>query len=129
MAKRVRRKRHHSERFRGPNLLIERWTNAKAGHVGFNLGMAKSTVEVSKILADGTSPETIRSIAKKWRLPLHKIRKGKRGVLVQISPIHGRKLDEQAAKLGISSEEFARRILECSVSDNLYGAITDGRFK
>ena len=41
------KKRHHSERFRGANLVVERMTNAKAGHIGFHVGRGRSSSELS----------------------------------------------------------------------------------
>jgi hypothetical protein len=119
------KKRHHSERFRFPGAHIERWTNAKAAHCGFNLGMARNSVEVAEILGDGTSPETLRRMIKLWQLPVDR---ANRGLLVRITSHKKRKLREKADSLGIEPEEFLRRIVECVVGDDLYDAVTDGRY-
>lgn len=121
--KNSKRKRHYTERFRGPNLLVERWSNAKAGFVGFYLGQGKSFPEITKILSDGTSPETLRSRAYSWRLPV----KGRpSGMLVPLTSHRKRLLAEQAEKKGLSPEEFLRRIAHYAIGGNLYDAIVDG---
>jgi transposase len=119
------RKRHHSERFRGLNLLVERWSNAKAAHVAFHVGQGKSSPEVSKILGDGTSPETLRSVVKKWRLPGGF---SKRGCQIVNLTSHKRQLlEKQAEREGISPEVFLLRICESVIADDLYKAVTEGR--
>lgn len=119
------RKRHHSERFRSPQFLVERWTNAKAGIIGFYVGQNKTSVEISTILRDGTSDTTIRRMVKLWRIPRHEAR---RGYLVELTPYKRKLLLQQAGKLGITPEEFLMRISDCVIGDRLYEAVTDGRF-
>lgn len=116
-------KRHHSERFRGANLFVERWSNAKAAHIGFHLGQCLPFTEVAKILNDGTSPETLRSRAYTWRLP---VKGRKSGVLVSLTPAKRALMMKQAAKLNITPEEFLKAICETVIRDDLYNAVVDG---
>lgn len=118
-------KRHHTERFRSEFMWPERWTNAKAATVGFWLGQHKSSVDVALILRDGTSAATIRALIRKWRLPMEEAR---RGFLVEVTPYKRKLLNRQAEKLGITPEEFLRRVCDCVIGDKLYEAVTDGRF-
>lgn len=119
-------KRHHTERFRGPNLHIERYSNAKCGHIGFHVARGRSSVEVSEILADGTSSATLRHLVKLWRLPGGFEKRGY--AFVQLSSHKRRLLREQSEELGIEPEEFLRRIAECVIGDRLYSAVVDGRY-
>lgn len=118
-------KRHHTERFRAPQLWTERWTNAKAALVGVYLGQHKTSVQISALLRDGTSDATIRAIVKKWRIPTDQIR---RGTLVELKPYARKLLEKQSEKLGITPEVFLERICDCVIRDRLYEAVTDGRF-
>lgn len=120
--KNTKRKRHHTERFRGPNLLVERWTNAKAAFIGFYLGTGLPFTAVCEILKDGTSPETMRSRAYSWRLPV-KFRKT--GYLVSLTSQKQRMLRDQAAKRGMTPEEFLSRIASYAIRGDLYNAIVD----
>lgn len=121
------RKRHISERFRSPEMLVERWSNAKCAHIAYHVAMGASSYELSAILADGTSPETLRSTVKKWRLPTGFEKRSYS--LVYLSSHKRRLLKEQAAKLGIDPEEMLKRICECAIGDELYSAIVDDRYK
>lgn len=124
-AKTAKPKRHWAERYRAPGLLIERWTNAKAAYVGFLLGQRKMTTEISRNLADGTSPETIRTMQRRWKLP----RLGtKSGHFIELTPVQLARLEAQAKALGVSPDEWARRVLVCAIEDKMYQAVTDGRF-
>lgn len=121
------RKRHYSERFRGPNLLVERWTNSKSALVGYYVAKGLGSPDVSARLADGTSPATLRGIVKKWRLPGGFSNRGCRFPL--LSSHKRRLLVDQAAEIGIESEEMLRRICECAIGDSLYAAIVGDRYK
>lgn len=124
--KRPPHKKHHTDRIRAPGTVIERWTNAKAGYVGFLTGQGKSSIDIEAILRDGTSAATIRRMQKLWRIPMHEV---KRGYIVPLSYHKRRLAEQQAAALRISTEEFLKRICECTIGDGLYQAVTDGRYK
>ncbi len=117
------KKKHHSERFRGPNLLVERWSNSKAGHVGFHLGQMRSYPEISKILNDGTSADTLRSLAYKWRLP---VKGRKSGYIVSLSAKRCAQLIKQCEKRGIEPEEYLKRIADAVIKDDIFDAVVDG---
>lgn len=119
------RKRHHTERFRGPQLMTERWTNSKAATIGFWLGQHKSSIDVERILRDGTSSATVRAMIKKWAIPMDQAR---RGLLVEITPYARKLLEKQAVKVGVEPEVFLGRICDCVIRDRLYEAVTDGRY-
>ncbi|WP_420408664.1 hypothetical protein [Hoeflea sp.] len=118
-------KRHWTERYRASGLLIERWTNAKAAYVGFLLGQRKMTTEISRILSDGTSPETIRTMQRRWKLPKLGT---KSGHFIELTPVQLSRLESQAKEIGVPPEEWARRVLVCAIEDRMYEAVTDGRF-
>jgi hypothetical protein len=124
-----KRKRHHTDRYRGKQLLVERWTNAKAAHVAFLTGRGVPSTEIAEILNDGVHPATIRAMWRRWRLPMTPT--GGRHIATVPVPLMARErylLTQRAKKLGLTSEEFLRRISVCAISDDLYAAVTDGRF-
>lgn len=129
MPKKTRRKKHHTERMRGEKLLVERWTNAKSAYVAYLTGKGVASTEIAKTLNDGVNPATIRAMWRRWRLPMTPT--GGRHVATVPVPLmaHERTLlTQRAKKLKIAPEEYLRRISVCALSDDLYAAVTDGRF-
>lgn len=125
-------KRHHTDRFRrtkGGSLILEKWTNAKSGYVGYLTGRGHTSIEIARILADGTIPETIRGVWRRWGLPRTETN-GLRCVILQIPlrPTQRGRIATRARAVGITPEEWAWRVLICAASGDLYAAITDGRF-
>jgi hypothetical protein len=119
------KKKHHSERFVAPGLWVERYSNAKCGFIGFYLGQAKTYVEVAEIIGDGTSSDTLRRMVALWKLPVDRAR---RGFIVNMTTHKKRKLAAKCEQLGIEPEEYLRRIAEAVIGDDLYDAVTDGKF-
>lgn len=122
--RRLKENRRPHERYTGCHL-VEKWTNAKSALIGFHLGQHKSSVDVAAILRDGTSPETVRAMIRRWELPMQD---AKRGVLVPLDAYRRKLLAKQAEKLGVSEEEFLLRISTCVLNDRLYDAVVDGRY-
>lgn len=116
-------KRHPWERFRA-TMLVERWTNAKAALIGHMCGIGMSSIAISATLRDGTSPETIRKMRKRWNLP------ESRGLKVRLTPYEAFRLRQKAAAHGIDAPEYSRRILATVARDSadLYASITDGDY-
>lgn len=126
---RTRLNRGETERFRAPELFVERWTNAKAGIVGFMTGQGRTSVAIAEMIADGTNAATIRALWKKWGLPIDKSGGRRRGNVPVSLTIHQRKLlSKRAKQINIMPEEYLRRIVVCAIEDDLYGAVTDGKF-
>jgi len=120
-----RPKRHGAERYRGPNLVTERWTNAKAGLVGFLAGSGLNSCEIAAHLGDGTSSATIRALLRRrWELPRAE------GVKVPLPTYDAHRLKEKAASHKLDRAEFCRRILSTIARDSfdLYSSITDGAY-
>lgn len=127
--KRTRANRRPAERFRGPRLFPERWTNSKAGIVGFMTGQGRTSTDIIDHLNDGTNAATVRALWKKWGLPIDKTGGRRRGNVPVSLTIQQRKILGKRAKLiGITPEEYLRRIATCAIEDDLYAAVTDGRF-
>lgn len=119
------RKRHNTERFRAPGMMVERFTNAKSAMIGYHLGRGLTYQMVADLLNNSVSTDTIRRMVQLWGMPTGV----KRGHLIILSHHVRAKLKRQADKLGISSEEFLTRISECVIRDGgLYEAITDGQY-
>lgn len=122
-------KRHSSERYRGQRLVVERWTNAKAALVAYWTAKGHTSVRIAEMLGDGTRPETIRRMWRLWVLPLDSTGGRHRATVPVPLFTHERvALATHAKKIGLEPEEYLRRISICVISDNLYSAVTDGRF-
>ncbi|WP_378952158.1 hypothetical protein [Mesorhizobium sp. ANAO-SY3R2] len=122
-------KRHPSERLRASMLYVERWTNAKAALIGFRTGQGHTAVAIAEMLADGTSSDSIRCMWRKWRLPIDRTGGRQRGQVPVILTAHQRKLlAKHARRLGLNPEEYLRRVASVAIEDNLYAAVTDGKF-
>lgn len=106
----------------------KRWSNAKAAHVGFWTGKGRSSREIAEILADGTSGHTIRRQWYLWRLPSHGRAQKLVFVNVPMSYQDRQAINRRAKRMGITPEEFIRRVSLCAALDDLYQAVTDGRF-
>lgn len=122
-------KRAPTDRYRIPGLAVERRTNAWAAMVGFLTGRGYMSTEIERILRDGTSSDTVRRMWKLWALPMHETGgRRKVSVPVELNVRERMLLASHARRLGISPHEFLRRIATCALTDNLYDAITDGKF-
>lgn len=126
------RKRHHTERFRdlsNAKRLVERWTNAKAGFVGFLTGRGYTSTEIERIINDGTSKDTVRGLWRRWGLPLTETG-GRRCFVVPVplKQVTRQQLTRRARQAGVTPDEFLRRIIISVVEDDLYKAVVDDRF-
>jgi len=121
-------KKHFTEKFRA-SMTVERWTNAKSAFVAYLTGKGRTAPQIAAELADGTIPETIRGMWRRWGLPMETAR-GRTycAVGIWLSKSERSVLGNRALARGISPEEYLRRIAVCAVADDLYDAVTDGRF-
>lgn len=121
-------KKFHWDRYKGAPKVAS-WTNAKAGLVGFLTGRGYMSNEIEKILADGTSRETVRGLWRRWGLPIPQTG-GRRCSIVPVALAMSTraKLSERARKVGVTPDEWVRRVLLSAIDDDLYIAVTDGRF-
>lgn len=116
------KKRHHTERWRFPGALPQRWTNAKAAFIAFHLGQQMSSVDVADLMRDGTSAPTIRRMIKLWGLPMKGMR---RGVVVSIPRHMKQRLEKIAARRGMSSDRYLDRVCFYAIRDDMFDAIVD----
>ena len=123
-----REKQFPTDRIRRPNQTIERRTNAWAANVGYLTGRGFQSPEIASVLHDGTSSDTVRRMWKLWGLA--RLGKAARAVHVpvRLSAHERRVLAQRASRKGISAEEWLRRLAVCAIADDLYNAVTDGRF-
>lgn len=118
-----------TDRARGPNLLVERRTNAWAGRVGYFTGRGHSAEVVARFLNDGTSPETVRRMWKLWGLQDVGHNRNNIYVPVKLTVYERKVLQRLAEARGIDLAEWLRRIgLSCGIPEDLYQAVTDGAF-
>jgi len=103
------------------SLLKERWSSAQAARCGFEYGRFTPTPEIAEILGNGIIGETVRAMVdRRWKLP-RRGRQARVGVL--LSDEDTRMLRQRAATIGISEEEYASRILACTIGDNMITAV------
>ncbi len=121
VGKPFRFKDHVTERIRGQNLIVEKWTNAKCAFIGYRTGQGWTSVAIAKELNDGTSPETIRHLWKIWQLPYNG---AEALVAVPLSVSSRALLIKRAEKEGLSPETWCRLILEFAAKDDMFKAIT-----
>ena len=121
-------KRVHTDRYDTPRSVLA-WSNAKCALVGYLTGRGYTSTEIEQILHDGTSSATVRGQWRRWGLPLPEVN-GHRCSIIPVPLTVGprTKLAKQAKKLGITPDEFLRRIIVCVVDDDLYRAVVDDRF-
>lgn len=124
-----KQKRHYTDRFVIHRLLVKGWSNAKCAHVAYLTGRGYLSHEIEKILNDGTIAATIRGQWRRWGLPIPE-KGGKRCYILPVVLTLGTrtKLSARARKVGISPDEWIRRVLLSAIDDDLYVAVTDGRF-
>jgi hypothetical protein len=122
-------KKSPTDRFRVPGLAVERRTNAWAAMVGFLTGRGYMSTEIERILHDGTSCQTVRRMWKLWGLPLPETGgRRKVSVPIELSVYERTLLSAAARRQGIQPNEYLRRIAICALTDDLYDAVTDGKF-
>jgi hypothetical protein len=111
-------KLHHYEPIRQ-----NRW----AVRLGYLLGRGKSSKDVAAEMGDGTHPATVRAMAKLAGLLPDVPRQA---VLpIRMASWQRDAIAGKAAELGIEPDVLALRILESAiVLDDLYAAVTDGRY-
>jgi len=120
-----------TSRSRGGVSYVERWTNAKAGLIGFLTGRGYSSRAIADVLDDGTSPESVRSLQQKWSLHSAGYSGDEVMIVVPLSGQQRSRLHAWAMRRGMSIEEYARRILICSsMPTDMYDAIVpEGQFE
>lgn len=115
--------RPRTSRYRGGHAFEERRTNAWAAFIGFLIGRGHSSEAIAERLADGTTPDTIRSMSRKWDLPSWG-RKYDGFIVMPVTVRQRAHIHARAQQHGLGDEEFCRRILTCAtMPDDLYPAI------
>jgi hypothetical protein len=104
-----------------------RRNNLWAVRIGYWWGRGYSAREVAELVGENTTPGTVRGQVRKAKVlpatPLEPI------VPVQLPFWQRDKIAAKAKALGLSPDELISRVLECAlVYDDLYDAVTDGRY-
>lgn len=95
--------------------------------LGFYHGQGQSSVEIAKLLGDGTGPETVRSMIQGADLPSA----GRRRVFIPINMESWERdiLQRHAHERGVDMQTLIYRMVASGlVLDDLYDAVTDGRY-
>lgn len=101
-----------------------RWTVEQAAKAMYALGQGKSAQEIASSLGEGVTAGAVRQFAYRNELKSN----SKFVANIQLAHPERRQLAKRAKALGIASEEYLRRIAVCAIEDDLYVAVTDGRF-
>lgn len=112
---------------RKPSQFPPQHSSRWAIRLGFFLGRGYSSNEVARLLEDGTHPATVRGMAKKANI----LPDVPRQVIVPVSMASWQRdaIAGKAAELGVDIDVLMVRILESAVVlDDLYAAVTDGRY-
>lgn len=88
--------------------------------LGYLTGLGRSSVEVAEAMGDGIHPAYVRTLWRRWRFETHQPR-----CLVPLTIAERALLTWRAEKLGITPEEWLRRIAAAAIRDGLYEAIVD----
>lgn len=102
-------------------------SNLWAIRLGFWAGQGCSSVDIARLLEDGTGPATVRTMIQRAELPLV----GEKKVVVPIIlPTWQRDiLAKHARKHEIELIEYCTRLIyDAGIADDLYIALTDGRY-
>ena len=94
--------------------------------LGYLTGLGRTTQEI----ADEIGGITFRQVQhQRYRLGLPSAA-GRTALPVPLSLSNAerKRLERLARKSGLSAEEWLRRIAVCAIDDDLYVAVTDGRF-
>lgn len=117
-----------TQRFRAPTLKVERRTNAWSGMVGFLTGRGFTSQRIAAVVGDGTSPETVRGVWRRWGLT-NNDKRANDLVPIALSTHETALLQKRADALGVAPDEWLRRVASCCIRDGLYDAVTDGKFE
>ena len=110
--------------FRGE--IQPRWNNAKAAKIAYLTGLGRTSTAIAEELGDGTMPETIRAMWRRWRIGYDG--KGTRRqipVPVPLTAGERSQVNKHARKLGITPEEWLRRVAAAAIKDDLDSAVVD----
>lgn len=92
------------------------WPDAKAALVAFRTGQGRTSSAIAAELADGTLPETIRAMWKKWGIKAAT-------VTVPLSEASKALLAKRAAAEGITPDQWAANVLSAAATHDLFDAI------
>jgi hypothetical protein len=110
----------------GGSLFVPEWSRAKAANVGFWTGRGWSAGEISRELADGTSPSALRAQWRRWKLPMEKRDKHKPATAVVNLTYPARARLAQLAKARkMAPEEWLSLVALAAIRDDLFDAVVD----
>lgn len=102
------------------------WPARKIAEAAFLFGRGRSAKEIAEII--DSKPSTVSQQKSNWGLRKYATGRAKIVVPVELSVNVRAKLAEQAERIGCSPEDYLARICSCAVLDDLYVAITDGKY-
>lgn len=113
------------DRLRGPNLILEKWTNAKAAIIGYYVGKGMVSTRIARTLDDGTSSQDIRQMCASWRLPTINGQRRIETIAVPFTARQRETIFKSAEAIGIPVETYIQNISYLAAKDDLYNAIVD----
>lgn len=112
---------------RKPHMFEPRRTATWNIRLGYFHGQGCSSVKIAELLGDGTGPETVRTMIQGADLPSA----GRRRVFIPINMESWERdmLQRHADERGIDMQTLIYRMVASGlVLDDLYNAVTDGRY-
>jgi hypothetical protein len=103
-----------------------RWPVGKVAEAAFLFGRGRSAKEIAEII--DAKPSTVSQQKANWGLRKYAPGRAKFVVPVELSVNTRSRLAQQAERVGCTPEELLARICSCAVQDDLYAAITDGKY-
>ena len=104
---------------------VAKATNARAGLVGFMHGRGFMATEIARALGNQVGAESVRGWIKAWGLPA---RLPRQTAFVPVTAFCRQKLRAEAERRNMSVFDLASAIVGAAVRDDLYSAVTDGRY-
>lgn len=107
--------RPNLDRQRGGVAFVERWTNARAGVIGFLTGRGNSSPAIAELLDDGTDAATIRRMWVLWNFEAFGHEASAPIISVPLSKRDRAHLASAAVRAGLTIEAYCEQVLVGSI--------------
>lgn len=94
-----------------------------AALIGFQKGRGASSRDISKLLGGRYGAPNIRRMCARWGLP--KDARNSKVLSVRVSNLRAAELKVLASRRGMAVEDWAGRVLEVCIKDDMYNAVVD----
>ncbi len=106
----------------------EQFSNTKSAIIGYLTGKGFTSIRIAKLLDDGTKAATIRKMWERWNLPTnHTAGRSMEAISVPMAARERELVCKSAEKIGITPEEFIRKVAYYTARDDMFNAVVDDR--